>query len=223
MRAQLLDGYCAGGKPRKGRPVLAYFDNPPSFRTWNEVGEYCQEVARKLDPGTINRLRALDPQPDLAAMTQQICGLEKPGAGLCEPPSEDTTPRKKAGIDLRPKLATKEGGRKAGVGAAPTAEERRSADEKQAEEEARKARIEAQKERDRQYKEAKAKEEAERVWKLQEAAEAKKKKAEAKRKKKAEKKKAREEKLAAMTPEEREKTEAEAEQRRLAAKIKKDL
>ena len=156
--------------------MLAYFDNPPSFRTWNEVGEYCQEVARKLDPGTINRLRALDPQPDLAAMTQQICGLEKSGAGLCEPPSKDTTPRKKAGIDLRPKLATKEGGRKAGVGAAPTAEERRSADEKQAEEEARKARIEAQKERDRQYKEAKAKEEAERVWKLQEAAEAKKKK-----------------------------------------------
>ena len=41
--------------------------------------------------------------------------------------------------------------------------------------------------------------------------------------KKAEKKKAREEKLAAMTPEERETAEAEAEQRRLAAKIKKDL
>lgn len=49
----MLDNYCAGGKPRKGRPVLAYFDNPPSFQTWKEVGDYCQWVAREIDKTAI--------------------------------------------------------------------------------------------------------------------------------------------------------------------------
>eukprot|EP01049_Picozoa_sp_SAG25_P014448 SAG25_NODE_2559_length_1534_cov_1.151220_2_plen_144_part_01 len=38
----LLEQYCTGGRPKKGASVLGYFDNPPSFRTWDEVGDYCQ-------------------------------------------------------------------------------------------------------------------------------------------------------------------------------------
>ena len=30
----LVGDYCAHGRPKKGRPVLAYFDNPPRCDTW---------------------------------------------------------------------------------------------------------------------------------------------------------------------------------------------
>ena len=111
--AQKLYHFCGEGKPRKGKPVLAYFDNPPSFNTWNEIGRYCEDVSRHIDQPAVRAWKSDPDSADLSAfplidIAQRICGDDPPGAGFCDPIDVNPAPRKMAGLDLRPRLVHKE-------------------------------------------------------------------------------------------------------------------
>eukprot|EP01048_Picozoa_sp_COSAG05_P010999 COSAG05_NODE_1008_length_6213_cov_13.207720_6_plen_118_part_00 len=72
----------------------AFFDNPPSFNTWDEIGRYCELVTRQISRPDVAAWKA-DPQagdPDVFAaadITLRLCGDEAPGAGFCDVPEEN--------------------------------------------------------------------------------------------------------------------------------------